>query len=38
LNLKGFSVYAEQLSGWRSASVTGCAFIPAAILILIFIR
>jgi hypothetical protein len=30
--------YAEQLNGWRSAIVTVCAFIPTAVLILVFIR
>ena len=30
--------YAEQISGWRSAIVTVCAFIPTAVLVLIFIR
>jgi hypothetical protein len=30
--------HAEQLSGWRSAIVTVCAFIPTAILLLVFIR
>ena len=30
--------YAEQLNGWRSAIVTVGAFIPTAVLILVFIR
>ena len=30
--------YAEQLSGWRSTIVTVGAFIPTAVLILVFIR
>lgn len=30
--------HAEQLSGWRSAIVTVCAFVPTASLILVFIR
>jgi hypothetical protein len=30
--------HAEQLNGWRSAIVTAGAFVPTALLIMIFVR